>query len=353
MKWRWAVVIVVTGAAISSSPNEVFADEGVTLIVGARGVLAKRIRDEVQALGIPVREQTRWSPDSAIENDKPIVVVLPKGASQPIEVWQHDAATSQWSRIESIPRIAGDGALDTRAVRTAEVVRALRQHAVPIPMLSSLPQPSPQLSEHSVPKSELLHMPIMTNMSWVLRGPTEPIALPKVHPTRQPGIGITAGLAVPIQYFGPSLSATLGARLQWSNRFGAGILVDLPIVNASMSRPEGSATFQTFNVGFEANGIFLRRRNVLGIGFVGAMFSTVVVSGYAVPPFGDREETLFALIPFVGAELRPRFTQNISLVLGARVGSALPNFDVHFGGQRIGTWGAFIGTVIVGAAFDK
>ncbi len=348
MNWRPVSYVMTIVTSLAITPGNAIADDGVTLVGSSGGILAKRIREEMLAVGIPVQEETSWPPEAATTSSASLVVVLPQKPNQPVEIWWRDPKTLQWSRVESIARTAEGAAIDTRAVRTCELVRALRQQAGSI----SQPPDILPLSERAIDVGEPAPLPRRQREFTPIFLPAARPPSVKVKSNRATLAEVSVSLVVSAQYFGPAISATLGGRWHWSNRFSTGIFADLPILGASITTPEGTATFRTFNAGLEAAGVLFRRRQVIGIGVAGVALSTLIVAGDATPPFGDRNETVVVAMPFIGAELRPRITQTISMVFGIRVASSVPHVDVFFGGRNVGTWGTFVGAVHAGVALD-
>lgn len=346
MNWRHIVWAVASATLWSIIPARAFAADTVVLAGQTRGKLAKRVREEIQALGIPVQQEPTWSPDRAQQGSEAIVVIVPTNTLQAVEVWRCDSSTLRWSRVEAIPRTVADPAIDARAVKTAELVRALRQrtrsHVVELefePVLIKPPdaRSSPQFIIGGLPQLGM--------------SADQPIVLLS-KPKRRSRIRLSTGVNISAQYFGPAISMAFSGKLQLTHRFSAGFFVEPSVLGSSMSRLEGTATFRTLQVGLEIDGVVFRRNGLCGMLVGGAGLSTVFVSGQAVAPFVDRNEMVTTAMPYVGAKVRPRMTATTSLEFGIRIASAIPHFDVLFGGQRIGTWGLLEGALTVGISYE-
>ncbi|WP_437741299.1 hypothetical protein WMF39_37480 [Sorangium sp. So ce1504] len=303
----------------------------ITVVAGARGALAYRLSQELEAAGLQVHVQA--GPVAAGSGG--LLIVIPEGEEGAIEIWSDSSG-----RADLVASVAPDGPLDTRVLRAAELVRALRSTAstagAPVGAVAPEPAavaPAPvQPSPAALPGEAWRSPPLR---AWA--PPSPPFAVPAA--SRVPLVEVGVAIAVGWQAPGASLALDASLRIWPSARIGAGLLADLPIIGPEIEASEGKVRFRRSLFGAElALAPIERSRRFglvlspgLGLGYVSA-------SGDARPPYIDSDESAFTALVYGRGEARFRLVDSVVLTAGALGGAAIPPVDIRFAGRVISTF---------------
>ncbi|WP_437485405.1 hypothetical protein WME75_00785 [Sorangium sp. So ce1014] len=307
----------------------------VTVVAGARGALAHRLSQELEAAGL--RVQVEAGPAAVVPGG--LLIVIPEGDEGAIEIW-----SASGGRADVIASVAPDGPLDTRVLRAAELVRALRPSAgaptVATPALTTpaavvpapLP-PAPVAPPAAVHGAAWRSLPLG---AWAPPAPPFPVA-----PAAPRAALVDVGVAIAVGWQAPGASLALDASLRiWpSARIGVGLLAKVPVVGPDIEASEGKVGFLPALFGAElVLAPIARSRRFglvlspgLGLGYVSA-------SGDARPPYVDSDESTFTALVYGRGEARFRLIDSLYLTAGALGGAAIPPVDIRFAGRVISTF---------------
>ncbi|WP_437794288.1 hypothetical protein [Sorangium sp. So ce693] len=319
------------------------ADEAppITVVAGARGALAYRLSQELEAAGLQVRVEA--SPAAAGSGG--LLIVIPEGEQGAIEIWSDSSG-----RADLVASVAPDGPLDTRVLRAAELVRALRSTAgapagaagpaaaavgpaaaavapAPAPV-----QPSPVAPPAALPGEAWGSPPLR---AWA--PPSPPFAVPAAP--RAPLVEVGVAIALGWQAPGASLALDASLRIWPSARIGAGLLADLSIIGPEIEAAEGKVRFRRSLFGAELALAPIERSRRFGLVLSpGVGLSYVSASGDARPPYIDSDESTFTALVYGRGEARFRLIDSVVLTAGALGGAAIPPVDIRFAGRVISTF---------------
>ncbi|MFT3767254.1 MAG: hypothetical protein QM820_17285 [Minicystis sp.] len=382
-----AVLVGLLGAtcALRALLTPCFADERprISVIAGARGAMAHRLSQELEAAGLSVRVEANEA-DAAPGS---LVVVVPAGDGGPIEIW-----SSAGGRSQVVARVAPEGTLDTRVLRATELVRALALRAPPPgPVAPARPEPAPappastattpQLAPSTPPASTAPQLAPSTPPASTATAPQSPPSTPPAYPITPPrpapsgppisawapapppllppgakanaffdiGVAIALGVQAP----GPSMAFDASLHIWPHSRVGVGLFAELPLVGATTSATEGSATFRPVLFGVELATAPVARNGRLGLVLApGVGFTHVSVSGAATPPYVDSDASAFAALVYGRSELRLRLADSVRLTAGVLGGAALPPVGVRFAGREISVFRG-LGSFSLGIVIER
>ncbi|WP_437525343.1 hypothetical protein WME79_38095 [Sorangium sp. So ce726] len=326
-----ALVALLAFAAFAAPCS---ADEAppITVVAGARGALAYRLSQELEAAGLQVQVQA--SPAAAGSGG--LLIVIPDGEEGAIEIWSDSSG-----RADLVASVAPDGPLDTRVLRAAELVRALRSTAgAPAgaagpkpPAVAPAPvQPSPVAPPAASP-GEVWRSPPLR--AWA--PPSPPFAVPAAP--RAPLVEVGFAIAVGWQAPGASMALDASLRIWPSARIGAGLLADLSVIGPDIEAAEGKVRFRRSLFGAELALAPIERSRRLGLVLSpGVGLSYVSASGDARPPYIDSDESTFTAFVYGRGEARFRLVDSVVLTASALGGAAIPPVDIRFTGRVISTF---------------
>ncbi|APR79014.1 Flagellar hook-length control protein FliK [Minicystis rosea] len=340
----------------------------VSVVAGARGAVAHRLSQELEAAGLSVRVEASES-DAA---PGALVVVVPAGDGGPIEIWSK--ASGRSDLVASVPP---GGTLDTRVLRASELVRALAFPARAPPSPHPLPAVAPARPEATParvavaparPEAALARaagapwraetmpappVPVASPGSFQPRAVTPPPPLIQPAAPRFAFLDVGVALALGVQAPGPSLALDASIRFWPHERVGVGLLAELPVVAARISEPEGSTTFRPSFFGVELVTAPVARTHRVGLVLSpGAGFWYVSASGDARSPYVDHDASMFAAMAYARGELRFRLVDAVHLTAGALGGVALPPVEVRFAGRAVSTFLAH-GSFSLGVVLER
>ncbi|WP_437710875.1 hypothetical protein WMF45_38060 [Sorangium sp. So ce448] len=327
-----ALVALLAFAAFAAPCS---ADEAppITVVAGARGALAYRLSQELEAAGLQVHVQA----GPAAAGSGGLLIVIPEGEGGAIEIWSDSSG-----RADLVASVAPDGPLDTRVLRAAELVRALLSTAgasagavAPEPPAAAAPapvQPSPAAPPAAPPGEAWRSPPVR---AWA--PPSPPFAVPAAPraPLVEVGVAIAAGWQAP----GASLALDASLRIWPSTRIGVGLLADLSIVGPEIEASEGKVRFRRSLFGVELALAPIERSRRFGLVLSpGVGLGYVSASGDARPPYIDSDESTFTAFVYGRGEARFRLVDSVVLTAGALGGAAIPPVDIRFAGRVISTF---------------
>ncbi|WP_437784464.1 hypothetical protein [Sorangium sp. So ce1097] len=308
----------------------------VTVVAGARGALAHRLSQELEAAGL--RVQVEASPTAVAPGG--LLIVVPEGDEGAIEIW-----SASGGRADLVASVAPDGPLDTRVLRAAELVRALRSPArapgdappaaVAPAAVAPAPLPPAPVAPPAVavgPGEAWRSLPLG---AWAPPAPAFPV------PAAPRAALVDVGVAMAVGWQTPGVSLALDASLRiWpSARVGIGLLADLPIVSPTIQAPEGEVGFRSTLLGAELVLAPVARTGRLGLVLSpGLGLAHVSASGEARPPYVDSDESTFTALVYGRAEVRLRLIDSLVLTAGALGGAAIPPVDIRFAGRVTSTF---------------
>ncbi|WP_437276698.1 hypothetical protein WME90_36415 [Sorangium sp. So ce375] len=304
----------------------------ITVVAGARGALAYRLSQELGAAGLKVRVEA--SPAAAGSGG--LLIVIPEGDEGAIEIWSESGG-----RADLVASVAPDGPLDTRVLRAAELVRALRSTAgVPAGAVGPEPsavapapvQPSPVAPPAALPGEAWRSPPVR---AWA--PPSPPFAVPAA--SRAPPVEVGVAIAVGWQAPGASLALDASLRIWPSARIGAGLLADLAVIGPELAASEGKVRFRSSLFGAELALAPIARSRRFGLVLSpGVGLGYVIASGDARPPYIDSDESTFTALVYGRGEARFRLIDSVYLTAGAVGGASIPPVDVRLAGRVISTF---------------
>ncbi|MGK3960974.1 hypothetical protein WMF38_48980 [Sorangium sp. So ce118] len=319
----WSACGALVASLALAAPSSAGEPPPVTVVAGARGALAHRLSQELEAVGLLV--QVEAVPVAIAPGG--LLIVVPEGEEGAIEIWSASAG-----RAELVASVAPDGPLDTRVLRAAELVRALRPSAV-APAVAPAPLPPAAFAPPTVAPGEAWQSP--PPRAWAPPAPAFP------EPAARRAALVDVGVAIAAGWQGPGASLALDASLRiWpSARVGVGLLLDLPAVSPTIEAPEGEVRFRATLLGAElalapvarSGRVGLVLSPGLGLGYVSA-------SGNAEPPYVDRDESTFTALVYGRAEGRLRLIDSFYLTAGALGGAAVLPVDIRFVGRVTSTF---------------
>ncbi|WP_437332384.1 hypothetical protein [Sorangium sp. So ce394] len=310
-----------------------FADERspITVVAGVRGALAHRLSQELEAAGLPV--QVEVSPVAVAPGG--LLIVVPEGDEGAIEIW-----SASGGRADLVASVAPDGPLDTRVLRAAELVRALRSpagaptDATPAAVAPAPLPPAPVApSAVAVGPGDAWRSPPLG--AWGPPAPAFPV------PAAPRAALVDVGVAVAVGWQTPGVSLALDASLRiWpSARVGVGLLADLPLVGPTIDAPEGEVRFRATLLGAELVLAPVARTGRFGLVLSpGVGLAHVSASGEARPPYLDSDESAITALVYGRGEARLRLIDSLVLTAGALGGAAIPPVDIRFAGRVTSTF---------------
>ncbi len=350
---RWLRLAALLGAVAPALPGSARAEgpPAVAIVAGPRGALAARLAEELAAAGLAVRVEAEAGAAQAGE----WVIVVPDGGDGAIEVWSKRPDGSAL-----VGTIRPEGAVDTRVLRAAELVRALALPAQGRRPESGDPRgtggpaaAAPVGPAPPTPRALGPTPPIGGAVPW----PGPPFApygrgLAPLAPERGPAtFDVDVSAAAGFSAQGASMALLTTLRLWPHDRVGVGVLVDAPLLGYTISAPEGVATMRAFLFGLELSTAPVARTSRFGVVLSpGAGFAYVDFSAEATEGLEARDASTFAALVYGRAEARFRLVAPVSLTAGGLVGGAAPPIEVHFAGQRVSTFavhGALSGGVLL------
>ncbi|WP_441291355.1 hypothetical protein ACSRUE_13580 [Sorangium sp. KYC3313] len=327
-----ALVALLAFAALAA-PCSAGEAPPITVVAGARGALAYRLSQELEAAGLQVHVQA----GPAAAGSGGLLIVIPEGEEGAIEIWSDSSG-----RADLVASVAPDGPLDTRVLRAAELVRALRSTAgapagavgpEPAAVAPAPVQPSPAAPPAAPPGEAWPRPPLR---AWA--PPSPPFAVPAAPraPLVEVGVAIAAGWQAP----GASLALDASLRIWPSARIGAGLLADLPVIGPEIEASEGKVRFRRSLFGAELALAPIERGRRFGLVLSpGVGLGYVSASGDARPPYIDSDESTFTALVYGRGEARFRLVDSVVLTAGALGGAAIPPVDIRFAGRVISTFG--------------
>jgi hypothetical protein len=314
-------------------------DRSVGVVAGARGALAHRVAQELEAAGLDVRVRAT---SAGAENDD-IMVIVPEGGEGAIEVW---SKTAEGSTL--VASIRPEGATDTRVLRAIELVRALALPGRAAPT----PPNEPGVVGPPVPAPATAPAPVVATPAPISTAPDRPVGPRPLAAAPVPAI-FDAGIspAVGISAQGASFGLEISARVWPHEHVGIGVLADLPLVGARIASDEGVATMRRALFGAElATAPIARTERFSLVLSPGAGFAYVDFSAEAEPGFRARDASAFAGLVYGRAEARVRVFEPLSVVGGGLGGVAFPPVEVRFGGRSVsrfsGTGAVSLGVMV-------
>ncbi|WP_438039244.1 hypothetical protein [Sorangium sp. So ce128] len=304
----------------------------ITVVAGARGALAYRLSQELEAAGLQVHVQA--GPVAAGSGG--LLIVIPEGEEGAIEIWSDSSG-----RADLVASVAPDGPLDTRVLRAAELVRALRSTAgapagavapEPVAVAPAPVQPSPAAPPAALPGEAWRSPPLRV---WA--PPSPPFAVPAAP--RAPLVEVGVAIAVGWQAPGASLALDASLRIWPSARIGVGLLADLSVIGPEIEASEGKVRFRRSLFGAELALAPIERSRRFGLVLSpGVGLGYVSASGDARPPYIDSDESTFTALVVGRGEARFRLVDSVVLTAGALGGAAIPPVDIRFAGRVISTF---------------
>ncbi|WP_437757086.1 hypothetical protein [Sorangium sp. So ce1389] len=303
----------------------------VTVVAGARGALAHRLSQELEAAGL--RVQVEASPTAVAPGG--LLIVVPEGDEGAIEIW-----SASGGRADLVASVAPDGPLDTRVLRAAELVRALRSPArapgeAPPAAVAPAPLPPAPVAPPAVavgPGEAWRSLPLG---AWAPPAPPFPV------PVAARAALVDVGVAMAVGWQTPGVSLALDASLRiWpSARVGIGLLADLPILSPTIQAPEGEVGFRSTLLGAELVLAPVARTGRFGLVLSpGLGVAHVTASGEARPPYLDSDESTFTALVYGRGEVRLRLIDSLALTASALGGAAIPPVGIRFVGRVTSTF---------------
>ncbi|WP_437835970.1 hypothetical protein [Sorangium sp. So ce1153] len=303
----------------------------VTVVAGARGALAHRLSQELEAAGL--RVQVEASPTPVAPGG--LLIVIPEGDEGAIEIW-----SASGGRADLVASVAPDGPLDTRVLRAAELVRALRPSArapgdAPPAAVAPAPLPPAPVAPPAVavgPGDAWRSLPLG---AWAPPAPPFPVRVAPRAALVDVGVAMVVGWQTP----GVSLALDASLRIWPSARVGIGLLADLPIVGPRIEAPEGEVGFRSTLLGAELALAPVARTGRFGLVLSpGVGLAHVTASGEARPPYLDSDESTLTAVVYGRGEVRLRLIDSLALTAGALGGAAIPPVDIRFVGRVTSTF---------------
>ena len=325
---RLGLVLLFVVLCLFAEPRVARADAAPLVVLVDPGVptLARRLREEIEALGLAVRSVPAETPDVPLEtrarsaNAVAAVRIAPSGTGA-VEMTIVDRATGKTvSRRLAIDTANDPASAELIATRTVELLRAsLMELASEHPARGEIPVP-PAVDEIST--------------SQTYRSSATRFSL-----AAGPSLALSSGV-------GPSFGAWAAFGVTLAEPFGVTLEFTLPITAAGLVTDEGriDALVTQYRVGgmfdLPLGGSSFALRGVAGI-----LLARVALEGSASTPYTGASDDLLAVAPWLGARGRLALGPSFALVAGGDVAFAFPRVVIRSAGREVATWGRPLGTV--------
>ena len=322
-----ALLSFVAGFVASPASRAENGEQRLVILVDP-GVptLARRLREEVEALGLEVRSVPAAEPDVPLEERArasgavAAIRIAPSGKDA-VEMTIVDRATGKTvQRRLAIATPSDPASAELIATRTVELLRA---------SLMELASAHPPRGAVSVP-SEVTES--------VVREPGTPIHSLGFGPAVSFGTGAPA-----------FASGWAALTLRGSSGFGVGAEWVAPIGGPEFQVPEGSVALSPYQ--YRLAGVYETRAfgpKLSVRAMAGAFFLHLAVEGEAEAPYVGESVDLFAGGPWIGSGVRLGITQNLGALVSGDLGVTFPRLVIRSAGREVSTWGRVLGTGAIG-----
>ncbi len=329
---RIGFLLVLVLASLLLDSRVVRAEEGPPLVVLVDpGVptLARRLREEIEALGLAVRSVPAEDPDVSLElrarSSNAVAAVRIASRSGAVEMTIVDRATGKTvSRRLAIDTPSDPAAAELIATRTVELLRASLMELA---------------AEHPA-RGEVTVHPVIEEISSEEARPSGGVSL-AAGPNFRAGSGVDG-----------SFGFWTALRVLFGERFGVTLQLVLPLTPGELETPEG--TVKAFATEYRAGATFEDTlfASALSLrGEAGVLIAQLGVEGSASPPYVGSRDDLVALGPWLGARLRLELTRNFGLMLGGDAAYVFPRLVIRSAGREVATWGRPMGSLAIAAEF--
>lgn len=323
MKWSWAPLLVLTAVG-HRDPR--------TVRIEGSSVHSACISAEISALGLQVCEGPCSHADAVVSaRGAEATLSFEDGSSQTVPLSSTDdcVALSERVRAKLLPLSAAPRRTPPVPVPSA---RPAHSAAPTAPSVTASPQPAP-------PRD-----------TPVDRGvPEKPAAEPPLSWPRSAFV-----IAPMLRWDGgsPALGLSLGARVLPASWLALGVRGAVSLTPAHFTGDEGRAETWIHSFGTEALGLWpVSRRFELAFG-AGAFASHVTVRGYGAGPYPDGSAENWLAVPYAVSELSIVLGHGFRVPMGGLVGVALPSAKVRFAERVVGSVGAPMVHVWLGAQYS-
>lgn len=280
-----------------------------------------RLRGELSTLGLRVVEvplapsEGASSLDDAARRVDAFAAVRVVPAQSGVEVWVADRVTGK-TLLRELVVGPGDAADDIVALQAVELLRA------------SLAELGLSTTRHGdvAPSAAVRKI--------------APVPAPPSPPEHRLTIQIGPAMTLSPGGFGTTGSGFVGVRFRAVRTFGVGAWTLLPILSASVDRPEGGANLSPLAAGADVAWWILEPPRPWQLSVAGGVAGVRLgIDGHANPPRTGKSDPVTVALPFGRLSLRRSLGQRYGLGLDAFVGVAAPAPVVRFEGRQVAHWG--------------
>ncbi|NUO52696.1 MAG: hypothetical protein HOV80_27940 [Polyangiaceae bacterium] len=315
-----AITTAVSLPARADEPES--NDRTVAVVASKSSPLLQRLTKEMNLAGLEVKE----SAGDPAESRPTLIVLVPEDPEASIEIWTVSGGITVLAAT-----VPAEGPDDTRALRVAELARALvfnpSAPVEPAPAAIESPAPAAAAAPRPTPPP-----PISPALDAVVVDRKPP---PRVAPPFDFGVATGVGFQSP----GVSMQIEATATL-WPHEYvGVGFFGSAPVVAASIEAPTGTAAVRSALFAAElATAPAGRDHDMFALLLnPGLAFNYLHVSGTGQRPEQDRTGDKPLVAAYGRAELRARMAGPVSLRASALAGAALPPVDIRFQGRVVST----------------
>ncbi len=332
-----ALALALALAPVLTRDAHADTNDAITISGDATTALSRRLAQEMQTGGLAVQ----WEATKPEVVATGLLIVLPDHPADDIQIWRVRGASATLEA--SVPP---DDSEDTRALRVAELVRALAFDDAPdatsAPEARPEPPPAPSPKPRPAPPKRVASAaPVSQALDAVVVDPKQPLPDPA-------SFDFSLAAAFGLQTQGISMQIE-GTAAYWPHSYvGAGIFASAPAVGAEVVAPQGQATVRSALFGVElVTAPVGRQRGFALMLSPGIALNYLHVSGTADRPFEDLTGDKPLAAAYGRAELRVRLAGPSLLKVGALGGASVPVVDIRFAKETVSTYSPF-GTISLG-----
>jgi hypothetical protein len=324
--WECVLCVALAHAPLARATDDRPERASVLLVDPAMPALSKRLREEIESLGLavtvlPERDPTEPLEVRAREYGAVAAIRVTRSGSGSIEMTIADRTTGKTTTRRLDIVISSDPAsAELVATRTVELLRA-------------------SLMELSADHPARGDVPVTAEIEALA---PEPLSTGE----RALSIALALGPALAVERSsGASVRAWASATGLARSGLGVTLQVTLPVTPARIESSEGRVEVDASVL--ELAGVFHHSWQPVPLATrfrAGILLSRLAVSGAANSPYVGVREDVFAWGPWLGAGVHWELTRNLGVVVAGDAAFAFPRTVIRSAGRPIATWGRPAGT---------